>query len=476
VASKPIADGLLDELLAHPEWPDSQRTAVFEQLIAGCAPSVLEEAVRRRVAELAQPGGDVLLHLIEALDSSALYDALAQALLMKTNLPAERDWEALGLLHENGRLKRYPALRERWDELSEALGQADPLDDLVDQLDNDPDGLWLALEGFASIEPAVRAEIVEGLAARMVGPGVIEFLRMIGGGYEPQSRAAALGVLQGVPNDARVARESAPILRQSLVTAVRASGEALVVLEAEEQHAWTIVAFKCDMERGVVEVAGDRTQKALSNKPRARLRETFAPNLECPCFEGHIELALALLAGSVQLCGPDAPPAIPFWLDRTVGPQFQPRPLVVPGAHTDLLSESEGDVSEAARAVLAACPHWADRSPLTLELAEEIRVRERSGPDPIRDAAVYRYLFEHELAARIERYRSMLLWMASLWHSTGRDWLARRAILLARDLADGPRAVATHPFFEAIATLSLQMAPANLADGPAAAPAELDRP
>src|SRR5262249_49032801 len=118
----------------------------------------------------------------------------------------------------------------------------------------------------------------------------------------------------------------------------------------------------------------------------------------------------------------------------------------------------EGELARSADRILDACPTWLDRSALTVELAEEIALREGfRSPDPIRDAGAYRYLFEHLLIRRLDLYSRMLLWMGWLWHSSRPD-LSRPAFVLATQLSDEQYAVPAPPFTVALTTRSLRAA------------------
>ena len=114
------------------------------------------------------------------------------------------------------------------------------------------------------------------------------------------------------------------------------------------------------------------------------------------------------------------------------------------------------------RSVLRACPLWADRSDLTIDLAREVDLRGSGDPpDPRRDAGAYRYLFEHRFADRIELYQRMLLWMAAFWRATRQVDLGRSALALALQLADPQHAVPSHPFFIELTTMSFEAAGAD---------------
>src|SRR5262249_36980092 len=129
----------------------------------------------------------------------------------------------------------------------------------------------------------------------------------------------------------------------------------------------------------------------------------------------------------------------------------------------DAASIPDEEIPWRADQVLDACPSWLDSSSLTYELAEEIHLREgRAVADPARDAGAYRFLFEHRLLHRLERYQRMLMWMAWLWCSAGKTDLARSALALACQLSDEQYAVPSHPFTVALTTRSLEAAQAWL--------------
>ena len=132
--------------------------------------------------------------------AGSLYDDLAEALLGQPDLPAERAWEALAILDTSGRLDQFPALLERWDDLVEAIDEGS-LGDLARQLEEGPDGSWLALQGLGAVEPEVRTEIIAGLAEQGGGPGLVEFLRLLTFAHDPATRRAALDALDQQPRD-----------------------------------------------------------------------------------------------------------------------------------------------------------------------------------------------------------------------------------------------------------------------------------
>ncbi len=170
--------------------------------------------------------------------------------------------------------------------------------------------------------------------------------------------------------------------------------------------------------------------------------------------------------GALLVCGPETNPVLRYWLERTVGPEFRPRPFGGLVRDEELASHALEAMDEPVALILDACPDWVDASDLTYEIAEEIALRSgEEPPDPRRDAGAYRYLFEHRLLGRLEHYRRMLLWMASFWQSSGDPGLARSSLALAWQLSDPQHAVPGHPFTVALTTRSLIAAQEDIRSG-----------
>ena len=484
-------DAILDALRDHPGWPDARREQLFDRLVARFPAGLLAEAARRRLGRLGGADGEVVLRLVEALATPELLEALAESLLDGPDLPAERAYEALDLLGGAGLLDAYPALAERWEELEELLDEAGSLDDLAAHLEEDPEGSWVALQGLEAVEPEVRAEILDGLARGPIGPGRVAFVRLLAFAHEPLTRSAALRALEswdpadpavrsawasiaaGHP-DAEVAAlargrggaggglpaRAEPRILEGVVTAIDGRGQGTIALVAEDRGREVACAYLCDAAGGIREVAGHEGPSG----------PFLADFLDLPGREalgGVPGLALGLLAGSLLLCGPEAPPALRYWLERTAGAGFRPRPFAGPFGDGDPAAIPPAELPGRARALLDACPSWLDDSDLTYEMAEEIELREGpSAPaDPRRDAGAYRFLFEHRLQTRLEPYRRMLLWMAACWHAGSAPDLGLSALALAGQLSDPQHAVPGHPFIVALTSRSLDAARANLRRG-----------
>jgi hypothetical protein len=501
-SASPPPEALLEAIRSHPEWDDRRRDAMLEQLIARHPSDQVRDAVHGGLRDLQGPAGEPVLRLVEALATPELLEALAEALLRQPDLAPERAWDALALLDDAGLLDRYPELADRWDELNETLDDEGSLDQLATQIEDDPEGLWLALQGLAAVEPEVRAEIIRGLAEAGHGPNLDEFFRVLSYAHDPSTRTAALAALDGAAGDRDDARQAAawtmiaadhpdpevvgrarrwldarprgaarptrgdlpaPRLLHSLVTAIDGRGQATIALTAAEGTILTSAAFLCDVRSGVAEVFGQTA-------PDSQAAGAFVDELDEQAGRESVRdapaLAGGLLRGCLLLCGPGTSPALRYWLEKTLGAGASAHPFPIPFPDWNPATLVPEEMAGRTRLVLDSCPSWIDRSALTHDIAEEILLREGdSPPDPRRDAGAYRYVFEHHFRGQLELYRRMLYWMASFWQASGDHELGRSALALATQLSDEQHAVAGHPFTVALTTRSLAAAQANLRAG-----------
>ena len=501
-------DLILAAIRSGPPLDPEAEERHLDRLVERFPPEQLREAIRPRLDDLGGADGGIILRLIEAHLALTLADPLAEALLRQPDLAPDRAYEALALLDMIEHFGRYPGLRERWEELSDLAESGDATGDLAAQLEAEPEGSWVALEGLGAIDAATRSEIIASLAEAPSGPGLVAFLRLLTYAHDDATRAAALEALFeprrddeahrrawaelaadhfdprvrdraarrlaiGGRTDAEIAATVAsvavspgypqPELAGSLVTRVDGSGRGTILLASRDRAQWVVAALTCDVWAGIVAVegqlgpdpsfVGDFFAQFAADKSRDDL------------VEDDPDLAIALLSGSWLLSGPSTNPALRFWIERTVGPAFQPVPFAGAFDAEDVATESLAHLAGPCWAILEACPDWVDRSPLTFDLAEAIILRSGEAvPDPRRDAGAFRYLFEHRLAARMEHYRRLLLWMASFWKATD-DTMSRSALALAWQLADPQNAVPGHPFVVALATQSLAAAQTALRAG-----------
>ncbi len=367
------------------------------------------------------------------------------------------------------------------------------LEELVADLESDPGECRRACEGLESVDVETRVSIIQGLAGISTGAGVIRLLELLAASASAETRDAALAGLRkldggedrvrgdssveaerwGDPNAGHVpgvlervldaSRELAlvgdparPRLVNCLVTAVDGMGRGTVAISATRQTERCTAMFLCDVERGITDAIGQVEAESEGAGALLQVAKTQAGGLG---VEGIPELALRLLAGCLSLSVPAPARPVTEWLERTLGREFEPRPLLVPTAEESLEPSGSLDLGLRADEVLRACPTWLDRSPLTFELAEEVCLRE--GPvavDPRRDSGAFRFLFEHRIIHRLELFRRMLLWMHWFWHCAGERELAGSARILAWQLSDEQFAVPSHPFTVALTARSLDAA------------------
>ena len=488
-------EAILDALRDRREWGEEVRETQLARLVEQFPVEQLREAVRGRLRMLGGADGEAILRLVEAYSTPELLEELADALEDQRDLAPERVWGALDMLEVTGVLAGHPSLLEWWEELGESLEGEDELETLVQQLEEEPEGSWVALQGIGAVEPDVRSEIIAGLANFPSGPGLIAFLRLLAFAREPTTRLAALNALSDRADlddghrfawaeiahdhpDPDVRDRAARILGQdakaaiaealdrpgrarpssvsNLVTSLDGSGRGSILMTSRDRGRWVVANFLCDVWQGVVDVEGQ-----VGDDPS--LVTTFFEEFEGQGERDFVEdapgLAEGLLAGSLLLCGPDTNPVLRYWLERAVGPEFHARPFAGLVRDDELASHALESMEEPSRQILDACPDWVDGSDLTYDLAEEIALRSAEAPpDPRRDAGAYRYLFEHRLLGRLEHYRRMLLWMSSFWQASGDPELARSALALAWQLSDPQHAVPAHPFTVALTTRSLAAA------------------
>ncbi len=497
-------EGMLDALRDDPS--DDVRDAQLARIVERFPADRLREAVRGRLRMLGGEDGEAILRLVEAYATPELLEELAEALEDQPDLPPERAWGALGLLEGAGLLDSHPILAERWDELGETLeSDEDALETLVSQLEEEPEGSWVALQGLGAVEPEVRAQIIEGLGRFPSGPGLVNFLRLLTFAHDPTTRLAALDALAGradLDDEHRFAwaeiahdhpdpdvrgraihllgpdsdhfiaealdrpERARPRVIGQLVTALDGAGQGLILIASIDRGRLVVATFLCDVWQGILEVSGQDDD--VEDNPS--LHETIFEEFEAQADRDFVldapGLAEGLLAGSLLLCGSDTNPVLRYWLERTVGPEFRPRPFGGLVRDEELASHALEAMDESVALILDACPDWVDASDLTYDIAEEIALRSgERPPDPRRDAGAYRYLFEHRLLGRLEHYRRMLLWMASFWQSSGDPSLARSSLALAWQLSDPQHAVPGHPFTVALTTRSLVAAQRDIRSG-----------
>jgi hypothetical protein len=470
----PTPENRLDDLRHHPEWDEATREACFSDLVAGFDPETLRLAALQRVKDLSGADAEAVLRLLEMHGDDSAFDALASALLDQPDLPAERAWEALSVLVGTGLLDRHPALAERWEELEELLAEPIAPDELAQQLNADPESVWVALEALNGIEPNLRASIVDDLKGQPANPGLLAFLNALALSEDTALRDSARGVLDELEGDEKPLSTSTaltgrpvPEIVRTLVTAVDPDGRGEVVVVSRLGGSWVAAAYSIDVQTGLLEVFGHQAESA----GEVDLFVTdVLERLDRDAEACSTDLALGLLAGSLKVSEdrPEAPLTLPYWLDRTVGPGLHQRLFAIPALETDPAATAPQLIREAADAVLNACPGWLDQSHLTEELARDLA--ERPGPPREVDPSATRFLVERAFLDRIETLRRMLLWMAAFWTARDDQPLTRACLLLAGHLADNQHVVPGHPFLSGLARRSLLAAAQKLQLGAQARP------
>ena len=303
--------------------------------------------------DLSGTEGEVILRIIEAHATPELLRELGAALVAQPQLAPERTWEVVTLLEGAELLDEFPELVARSEELDELLDEEGSLEQLAEQLEGDPEGTWLALQGLGAVEPEIRPQIIEGLALGPIGPGLAEFLRLLCFAHDPPTRAAALDALSQPgenhehlvavwesiaadhPDAEVVARaedwlagrskvdvpavveapsaiQTASSIVRSLVTGLDGRGRGTIVLASYRGGSLAAAAFVCDVTQGVCDVIG---QADLDSPREAGLFEQLVEQTDLEVVEDVPELALRLLGGSVLLCGPSTTPALRYWLE-----------------------------------------------------------------------------------------------------------------------------------------------------------------
>lgn len=242
-------------------------------------------------------------------------------------------------------------------------------------------------------------------------------------------------------------------LVRSLVTQVDGMGRGSIGISVSHGNERRTAAFLCDVRSGFCDAMGEVEPESAT---AGGLLDELAEQAESNCARDVPELALGLLAGTLTASAHEVPPSVRDWLDLLLGRGFRARVLPATIAGIDPSSIPAAEMAARVRALFEECPSWLDLSPLTFQLAEEIRLREGSPiPDPGRDAGIYRFLFEHRLIDRLELYRRMLFWMAWFWKCSGLTELATSALACASELSDEQYAVPSHPFTVELTTRSL---------------------
>ena len=461
---------ILDALRDHPQWNEAERDAAFDRMIQSADLGALEMVAVRRLGSLALNDGDAILRLIEAIGSEDVLTALGQALLVQSDLSADRDWHALSILADAERLGDWPDLAERFAELEEIFEEADSssIDEWAATMEDDPDGVWVALHGLAMVEPEIRPSIVESLIGLPLNPSLIEFLEVLTDGEDREVGHAARRVLQAA-NSEVTSREAPPAhtttIGRCLVSDVDGEGRGKIYL-ATSRDRGRVAIFQCDVIRGIVSVTAEDLEAHRwvdgQDTGYQPIFDTFAAQTDGVYVADQPELTLGLLAGLIGITGTQPRPEVRAMLEQLLGMPLGPRPFPGAIANFDPSTVPHKSMPGLAARVLNARADWVDRSSLTIELATALVAKSLRSADAGRDSGTYRYLFEHRIAERLETYRRMLYWMAAYWDARASADLAQAAVTLAWQLSDPQHAVAANAFAVELITRSLNAAIATL--------------
>lgn len=485
-----------------------------ERLVTAFPEAELRRAVEPRLRDLARPDAPALLRVVETLADAELLGELGRALLDQPRLAPERAWEALTLLRDHDVLDRFPDLEELLRDIEDLVEEGgDLVARLVEQIDDEPDGKWLALRLLEDLDSDERGELLRELVERFPTPGALDLLRLSMFSADADTVAAARDALESIPDDipglravwlglhtehwdegivrlaeSRLRRDHHPpemILRRDEsnvatgresplrepefvdggVTSINGEGIARILLVSGRDGERFAAAFTCDVTRGIVDAEGVAGVEAV-----AKFRAAFLAQADRDVAADARELAEALLAGGLLLDPGLALDRAGDWLRRLTGPGFRPRPFSRGFPQLDLPPRDPLRLAGMARAILAACPSWLDRSPATVRLADELALRGGSGSqssaepgagaapaaNPARDAALFRLLFEKSFLPRLETCRRMLYWMSAFWNQLGETKLAEAALIHARRLSDPQNAVSGDPFIREWIRMSVE--------------------
>jgi hypothetical protein len=458
--SLPIDDSLtaiLDAVSRNDALDDAAFEELLDHLIGKHSPESLSHAIAPRLVDIKGRYGELLLALVEGLARDELFDALADAVANREDLAPDLAFLALEILEGTGRIEARQALLELREELESELESGLPIAKLIEQIEDDPDSISLAVEAFSHIEPELRLAIIEELANETGSEAVKRLLEALALDHDDTTRLAAIAAL-GVRSTELAPLQPQPADRPSHrilasgIGPIDGLGIGEISLLVEHDRSLTISRFVCDVRRGILRA--DSRQEIDSDQASKLFEDEVARLGNDPTRDAH-EAAASLVLGSALLLKTELPATTRKALAATFGSDFTLRPIFA-----DLSRASEGpgssaDLSQAVHLVLDQHPGWLDRSELTRRLALEMEIREGGFPSyPEQDPGPFRVLFEGRILGRIELYRRMLLWTALSW-SLSRQSEARAALRVASELADPQNAVPGHPFLQELMRRSL---------------------
>ena len=442
------ADAILDAVLRNDILDESAFEQLLDHLIGKFSAERLSNAIAPRLVEMNGRYGELLLALVEGLAREELFDALADAVAGREDLAPDLAFMSLEILEGTGRIEARPALIELREELDSELESGLPIASLIEQIEDDPDSIALAVEAFSHIEPELRLAIIEELADETDWKSVRLLLEALAREPDDTTRTAALAALEArstelAPSQPQPDDQLSHRILASAIGPIDGLGIGEVAILVEHDQGFTISKFICDVRRGILRA--DSIAEKDSDRAEKFFEDEVARLGNAPTTAAH-EAAASLVLGSALLLKKELPAATRKALIATFGPDFTLRPVFADLSQPSKGTGSSDDLSHAIRLVLDAHPQWLDRSELTRRLALEMAIREGGFlPDPQQDPGPFRVLFEGRILGRIELYRRMLLWTA-LSVSLSRLAEGRAALRLAAELTDPQNAVPGHPF------------------------------
>ena len=423
---------------------DDETDAVLEHLVAAFEPEQLANGLRQAVERLDGSRGDIVLRLAEALGDDSVLARLAATLMEHEGLSAERRWEALAVLEHFGRLEHEPELADQWAELEALLDQEDAtIDELVTELESDPDDLDSALAALDAVEPEIRGKILAELANRTQSPAVLRFLDRVG---ETMNDGAPAPPLPATRFERSLSHSDS---HEGAFTAIDRRGIGTILLGGATDRGEAVALFTCDVRRGITQVVGRTVGTRCGT--RQAVDEFVAQCDEEPATDAGT--AAALLAAAYPL-DPSPPEIVEEWVRVVLG-NVAGSALILPG-FTEYDSEDDETPRQSALRVLRASDCWLVDSAIVREIAVELQMRPDGGePDPDRDVGAYRFLFEHVFLHELELDRRKLEWMTAFWAAVGDRTTAHCAWRIAAELAVEENATPAHPFLVERTTLSL---------------------
>jgi len=348
-----------------------------------------------------------------------------------------------------------------------ALDPLPPIEAFVNLLEQVAPNVSVPLEFLGGLEPDLAVLLIERLGQVPSRPGLHHLLQTLAHCSDSRLRMAAASALQeqvvrfcvngslaagkSSPASVLAVRHATPAVR-GLVTAMDGLGRAQIGLLAEVNGVWVAAVFDCDVELGVVRVAG------FEGPDRLTISQELENNLRSDSLnlrDGEPALAIELLRAVLTQAGPGSPPDLAYWVERVCGKGLTPSPLRSPVPLRPADHDSPRSMAQHAVKLLDALPGWWEDDPLTDSLASESVVRVA---DPGNDPGAVRILFERRLVHRLERYSRMLTWMGIYWYIENELQFSQLAFEFAAQLDDPQNAVPRHPWIAEYARRSLRQA------------------